>query len=73
MTRVAYTKDAAGTSDDPALPELRKIAKEIASIAFDLLYKDSHYYGTRPCQTCNTASNLMGFDIGCERYRKEKR
>ena len=38
----------------------------------DALHKDNHYYGTRPCPICDPFSNMLGFDVGCKRFRKEK-
>lgn len=35
------------------------------------LYVDNHYWSARPCATCDSASVILGFDIGCTRYRKD--
>lgn len=35
------------------------------SEALNLSEKDPHQFGTRPCPTCNTITNLIGRPFGC--------
>jgi len=52
------------------LPLLKEVAKEMFEAVMDTFHKDNHYFNTRPCSTCDSASKIMGFDIGCTRFRK---
>lgn len=51
---------------------VRAAARIVTRGAMDLLYVDSHSWSTRPCATCRSITALLGFDFGCDRYRREK-
>lgn len=51
---------------------LRKVAKEMFSVAMDALYEDNHYWSTRPCPTCRAITAMVGFDVGCSRMAKDE-
>lgn len=55
------------------MDEARVLAQELIRISADLLYKDAHHWSQRPCSTCRTISDLLGFDFGCIRYEVERR
>ena len=57
------------------MDEAEKMIKACANVLTDsileLLYFDSHSWGTRPCQTCKAITGLLGKPFGCDRYRGE--
>lgn len=56
--------------------EQEKIIKACANIlvdtVLDVLYKDSHGWSNRPCETCRFITNIIGKPFGCYRYQQEK-
>lgn len=43
--------------------------KHMMTSGFDLLEQDPHQFSTRPCQTCNQVSALIGRKFGCVKLR----
>lgn len=58
---------------DERLPPLKEVAKEMIKAAMDTLYKDNHYWSSRGCPTCDSISKMLGFSIGCARFREERK
>ena len=38
----------------------------------DLIDGDGHVFGTRPCQTCRTATSLIGKPFGCIKRAQQR-
>lgn len=53
----------------PILEQTRKFTESVDS-AFNLLEIDPHSFSTRPCQTCQQVTALIGRDFGCVKRRK---
>ena len=49
------------------------LAVEPEADPFELIQKDPHQWGTRPCETCRAVSKLIGRSFGCELYREQQR
>lgn len=47
-----------------------KEEKEVVDVVLELIEKDPHQFSSRPCQTCQTVSNMIGKPWGC--IAKEK-
>lgn len=48
-------------------------ARVLMKLAAELIYRDAHYWSTRPCATCKAITGLIGEPFGCDRMRFEKR
>lgn len=53
------------TEDDEREEALRE--------AMNSLFKDPHYWSTRGCATCEKMTKLLKVDVGCVRFKKNKK
>ena len=51
---------------------IRAAANIIVKAVLDLIEKDPHLFGSRPCSTCETVSNMIGRPFGCVKRRNMK-
>lgn len=52
---------------------IKDAAQIIARVALDLIDKDGHVFGSRPCSTCRTITNLINKEFGCVRYASARK
>ena len=45
----------------------------VMEAAMDLIQRDPHQWGTRPCQTCRAVTALLGKPFGCIRWQQENK
>ena len=43
----------------------------LARVVLEMIEKDNHYWGTRPCETCQNASAFLDRDFGCVKKARE--
>ncbi len=47
-----------------------KVGETVAELICRLIESDPHSWSSRPCQTCNQVSTLLGRPFGCQRKQK---
>ena len=47
-------------------------AKLLIDAIVRLIGNDGHVYGSRPCQTCQAVSSLIGYPFGCYEYQRKR-
>lgn len=48
-------------------------ARVLMKQAAELIYRDAHYWSTRPCATCRAITGLIGEPFGCDRMRRDEK
>jgi hypothetical protein len=54
------------SADDVFNVAVNKIIKSVT----DLIQSDPHQWSTRPCQTCQSVSSIIGYSFGCVKKRQ---
>lgn len=52
--------------------EMKTALSILMDSVLNLLEKDPHQFGTRPCSTCTAVSSIIGKPFGCVKVAKRK-
>ena len=57
--------------------EAKRLIKAAANIlmdaVLDIVQNDSHLWGSRPCQSCQAISGIIGKPFGCYKYQESRK